>query len=97
MLFVAAILVPPFVSPVVLFKQQWLKTMAYSLLTNGLPVAKRAKNDLYVTPGNTLSRKMLDPCGANGLDQISIPNLWIKASKGDEHVPRYTEYAIPDD
>ena len=40
---------------------------------------------------------MLDPYGVNELDAITLQNLWLKASKGDEHVPRYTEYAIPDD
>ena len=62
-----------------------------------LPLSKKAKTDLYVSPGNALSRKMLDPYGMNELDKISLKNLWAKASKGDEHVPRYTEYAIPDD
>ena len=62
-----------------------------------LPLSKKAKTDLYVSPGNALSRKMLDPYGMNELDKISLANLWAKASKGDEHVPRYTEYAIPDD
>ena len=40
---------------------------------------------------------MLGPYGYNELDQISLAHLWTKASKGDEHVPRYIEYAIPDD
>ena len=62
-----------------------------------LPLSKKEKTDLYVTPGNSISRKMLDPYGQNELDKISLKNLWAKASKGDEHVPRYTEYAIPDD
>ena len=62
-----------------------------------LPQPKKAKSDLYVSPGNSLSRKMLDPYGMNELDKISLANLWVKASKGDEHVPRYTEYAISDD
>ena len=62
-----------------------------------LPLSKKAKTDLYVSPGNSLSRKMLDPYGMNELDKISLANLWAKASKGDEHVPRYTEYAISDD
>ena len=62
-----------------------------------LPLSKKSKNDHYVSPGNTLTRKMLDPYGQNELDRITLANLWIKASKGDEHAPRYTEYAVPDD
>ena len=62
-----------------------------------LPLSKKPKTDLYVSPGNSLSRKMIDPYGMNELDKISLANLWAKASKGDEHVPRYTEYAISDD
>ena len=62
-----------------------------------LSLSKKAKTDLYVSPGNSLSRTMLDPYGMNELDKISLANLWAEASKGDEHVPRYTEYAISDD
>ena len=62
-----------------------------------LPLSKKPKTDLYVSPGNSLSRKMLDPYGQNELDKISLKNLWAKASKGDEHAARYTEYAISDD
>jgi hypothetical protein len=62
-----------------------------------LPLSKKAKTELYVSPGNSPSRKMLDPYGMNELDKITLPNLWTKASKGDEHAPRYTEYAIADD
>ena len=62
-----------------------------------LPLSKKPKTDLYVSPGNALSRKLIEPYGMNELDKISLANLWAKASKGDEHVPRYTEYAIPDD
>ena len=61
-----------------------------------LPVAKKDKGDLYVSPGNQLSRKMLEPYGQNELDDISLKNLWGKATKGDEHCPRYTELAIDD-
>ena len=32
----------------------------------------------------------------NELDKIPLENLWAEASKGDEHVPRYTEYVISD-
>ena len=62
-----------------------------------LPLAKKAKTDHYVSPGNCLSRKMVEPYGQNELDKISLANLWIKASKGDDHVPRFSEYAVPDD
>ena len=62
-----------------------------------LPLAKKAKTDLFVSPGNCLSRKMLEPYGMNELDKISLANLWAKASKGDDHAPRYTEYAITND
>ena len=62
-----------------------------------LPYAKKAETDLYVSPGDSQSRKMLDPYGQNELDKITFSNIWTKASKGDEHVPRYTEYAIADD
>ena len=62
-----------------------------------LPVAKKGKMDLYVSPGNSLSRKMVEPYGENELDDISLENLWLKASKGDEHCPRYTEFAITND
>ena len=40
---------------------------------------------------------MLDPYGENELDDITLANLWLKASKGDEHCPRYTEFAITND
>ena len=62
-----------------------------------LPYAKKAKTDLYVSPGNSLSRKMVDPYGENELDAITLANLWQKASTGDEHCPRYIEYAITND
>ena len=40
---------------------------------------------------------MVDPYGENELDEITLANLWLKASKGDEHCPRYTEFAITND
>ena len=49
-----------------------------------LPYAKKTKTDLYVSPGNCLSRKMVDPYGENELDAITPANLWQKASTGDE-------------
>ena len=62
-----------------------------------LPVAKKTKNDLYVSPGNALSRQMLEPYGENELDSISLEQLWKKACAGHEHCPRFTEYAILND
>ena len=104
MLFVAAILVSICMfRPIVVFSQG---TMAEdgglfnkkrSIDESDLPLSKKAKIDLYVSPGNQLSRKMLEPYGQNEIDKISLANLWAKASKGDEHAPRYTEYAVPDD
>ena len=61
------------------------------------PSKKKAKKELYVSPGNALSRKMIEPYGQNELDAISLEDLWKKASNGDEHCPRFTEYAIVND
>ena len=61
------------------------------------PSKKKAKKELYVSPGNALSRKMIEPYGQNELDAISLEDLWKKASNGDEHCPRLTEYAITND
>ena len=61
-----------------------------------LPTAKKGKHDLYVSPGNSLSRKMVEPYGENELDGITLENLWLKASRGDDHCPRFTEFAIND-
>ena len=61
------------------------------------PSKKKAKKELYVSPGNALSRKMIEPYGQNELDAISLEDLWKKASNGDEHCPRFTEYAIAND
>ena len=40
---------------------------------------------------------MVEPYGENELDDITLQALWAKACGGDEHVPRYTEYAIAGD
>lgn len=62
-----------------------------------LPISKKQKNsELFCTPGNCLSRKMVEPYGENELDEINLAALWAKASGGDEHVPRFTEFAIAD-
>ena len=61
------------------------------------PLRKKTKTDLYVSPGNSLMRKMVEPLGENELDDKSLQNLWLKACKGDEHCPRYTELAIAND
>ena len=63
-----------------------------------MPVPKKDedKGDLYVSPGNQLSRKMVEPYGQNELDDISHKNPWLKATKGDEHCARYTEFALND-
>ena len=61
------------------------------------PSKKKAKKELYVSPGNALARKMIEPYGQNELDAISLEDLWKKASNGDEHCPRFTEYAIVND
>jgi hypothetical protein len=68
-------------------------------LSGDLPTttAKKSKNDHYVSPGNALSRQMLEPYGENELDAISLAHLWKKASAGHEHCPRFTEYAISND
>jgi hypothetical protein len=57
----------------------------------------RKEKELYVSPGNALARKMIEPYGQNELDAISLEDLWKKASNGDEHCPRFTEYAIVND
>ena len=61
------------------------------------PSKKKARKELYVSPGNALARKMIEPYGQNELDAISLEDLWKKASNGDEHCPRFTEYAIVND
>ena len=62
-----------------------------------LPVAKKAKNDLRVSPGNALSKQMLEPYVENELESIPLEQLWKKACAGHEHCPRFTEYAILND
>ena len=52
-----------------------------------LPVATKSKNDLYVSPRNSLSSQMLEPYGENELDSISLEHLWKKACAGHEHCP----------
>ena len=61
------------------------------------PVAKQMKDELFVSPGNALSRQMLEPYGENELGSISLEQLWKKACAGHEHCPRFTEYAILND
>ena len=51
-----------------------------------LPLSKKAKTDLYVSPGNALSRKMLEAYGMNELENISVANLWAMGP-GADHVP----------
>ena len=104
MLFVAAILASICMfRPIVVFSQGTMAEDGGLFNKKGpidesdLPLSKKAKTDLYVSPGNQLTRKMLEPYGQNEIDKISLANLWAKASKGDEHAPRYTEYAVPDD
>ena len=61
------------------------------------PSKKKGRKELYVSPRNALSRKMIEPYGQNELDAISLEDLWKKASNGDEHCPRFSEYAIVND
>ena len=63
-----------------------------------LPIAKKtSKNELFVSPGNALSKQMLEPFGMNELDTISLGQLWKKAGRGHEHCAQFTEYAISND
>ena len=40
---------------------------------------------------------MIEPYGENELGDRTLQYLWKKACAGDEHCPRYTEYAIAND
>ena len=62
-----------------------------------LLIAKKVKNDLFVSAGNSLSRQMLEPFGENELDPISLDQLWKKACVGHDYCQRFTEYAIAND
>ena len=58
---------------------------------------KRAQKNEHVSPSNALSRKMIEPYGENELCRITLEDLWKKATSGDEHCPRYTEYGLSND
>ena len=104
MLFVAAILASICMfRPIVVFSQGTMAEDGGLFNKRGrhdepaLPVDKKQRTDHYISAGHQLSRKLLDPHGLNELDDITLLNLWAKANKGDEHTPRYTEYAVLDD
>ena len=61
-----------------------------------LPITKKQKDDLFVKPGNTIAKQLLDPFGEGELATITLKALWSHAASGHDHCDRFSEYAIDD-
>ena len=61
-----------------------------------LPITKNPKDDLFVKPGNTIAKQLLDPFGEGELATITLTALWSHAASGHDHCERFSEYTIDD-